>query len=193
VGTKNTQAITIKNPNATSLSAVFLKDTLRDPSGAVIHNEEWDLGTILPREEITLGYDISFSANATSGTYILSSTISRPRTVDTVFQANGMIFLSHVEEAAIPQALPIVSQAQEEITPLPVLSTHTEANVPTETMTEEGSTIKVAHAQGEENPVDKPIYHRNTLTSMIAVALALLFMIMCDRLSTRRRNTKPIK
>jgi hypothetical protein len=103
-----------------------------------------------------------------------------------------MIFLSHEEEATIPQVLPIVSQAQDEITPLPVLNTHTEANVPTETMIE-NSAIKVAHAQSEENPIDRSIDHRNTLTSMIVVALALLFMIMCDRLSTRRRNTKPIK
>jgi uncharacterized repeat protein (TIGR01451 family) len=199
VGTKSTQAITIRNPNAASLSAVFLKDTLHDPSGAVIHNEEWDLGTILPHEEITLGYDISFSAHATSGTYILSSTISRPRTVDTVFQANGMIFLSHEEEAAIPQVLPIVEHAEAVEHPLPhhkvegaIVAARTETNVPTETMIE-NSAIKVAHAQSEENPIDRSIDHRNTLTSMIVVALALLFMIICDKLSTRGRNAKRIK
>jgi hypothetical protein len=111
-----------------------------------------------------------------------------------------MIFLSHEEEAAIPQqVLPIAEHTEAMKHPLPehteertIVAAHTGANVPTTTMTE-GSAIKVAHAQGEENPIDLAIDHRNTLTPMIVVALVLLLMIICDKLSARGRSTKRIK
>jgi hypothetical protein len=199
--TKSAQEITIKNPNTESLPAVILKDTLRDPSGNVIHNEEWDLGTILPNEEINLGYDIAFSENATSGTYILSSTVSRPNTVDTVFQANGMIFLSHEakREPALSEELMepmIFERIQEEATSPSVpaaLTTTSNTGEILGTSTAAGDTFTetiiesmapaTAYAQGSSFVGDISDPRNKLKYTFVVVLLVLLIMSMYDRVS----------
>lgn len=94
VNVKSSQNIIIKNPNNEKITSVTFHDILLSPSGAVVKDEEWELGTLLPHEEVTIGYDIAFNTNATSGVYFLSSTISRPKMQDSVYGVNGAIVLS---------------------------------------------------------------------------------------------------
>ena len=176
-GAKSTQAITIKNPNIESVPAVILKDLLRDPSGNVIHGEEWILGTILPKEEISLGYDITFSKNATSGTYILSSTITRPHTIDLTFEANGMIFLER-EVEALPAA-PII-----ELEPIILRTVTEEDTTPSvagvHTLAEKiiGSIVtETAYAESGENSPNGDQDPRERLKYMFVIVLVLLFMM----------------
>ena len=90
---KSPQAIIIRNPNNTKVESVIFQDILRDPEGVILSTETWELDTLLPNEEIAIGYDIAFGKHASTGTYVLSSTISRAGIVD-AFPSNGRIFLN---------------------------------------------------------------------------------------------------
>jgi len=47
----------------------ILFDQLKDEKGKIINQQSWDLGEILPNEEITVTYTTEFTASTTPGTY----------------------------------------------------------------------------------------------------------------------------
>jgi hypothetical protein len=185
MGTKNTQSITIKNPNNEIMPSVTLKDTLRDPSGIVIHNEVWDLGTILANEEITIGYDITFSPNATSGTYVLSSMISRPNVLDTIYAANGAIFLSY--EVAAPTIPQIITQVEKNTQSKgEILGVESGEQRDNEKIEENGG-VNIAYAQETINSIITTERHKDLSLYVFAITLALLLlMIAYDTVSSTR-------
>lgn len=93
-----TQQLVISNPTNRSFAGVVIYDRLYDPSGTLIKTEQWDLGTILPHEEITLDYQIQFSAKASWGIYKLSTVVTAAGASEQVRDGNGYILL----EFAIP-------------------------------------------------------------------------------------------
>ena len=60
--------ITIKNKGGSAYHSVVV-DTLKNEKGDVINEEVWDLGEIVPNEEITVDYSIFFTASTTPGGY----------------------------------------------------------------------------------------------------------------------------
>ena len=60
--------IVVKN-NGGSAYEGLLFDELKDENGEIINEQQWDLGEILPNEEITVTYTTEFSASTTPGTY----------------------------------------------------------------------------------------------------------------------------
>lgn len=183
-GGKSTQSITITNPNTVSLSAVLLRDTLRDPSGQVINNEEFNLGTILPHEEVLIGYDITFSPNATSGAYILSSTISGKNVTDTIYLANGTIILSYETsvQPVMEYAQPSIDQHAE------ILGAETVTPPQTETISG-GGAIGVAYAQGEEVATTQGRVYRDASQYIFAIALMLLLLMFTyETISARNKK-----
>lgn len=73
IGDAIPQSVVVRNTGSTAAQSVFLRDTLRSPSGAVVHTEDWDIGAIAPNEEVVLQYDLSFDVEATPGLYSLSA------------------------------------------------------------------------------------------------------------------------
>jgi len=69
----STQTIQLVNTSEKSIPGVIFTDTLRSQAGSLAQEEVWDLGTVLPHEEITLVYEFSFSQQAPAGVYVFSS------------------------------------------------------------------------------------------------------------------------
>jgi len=111
-GTVVTQRLIIKNPGRKATLPVVLYDKLYDPSGNLIKEEPWNLGVILPHEEITISYDVVFDDDALPGLYTLSTSIEAGAEIS-LFEKNGMIYLAGLPETP---ALPLVVEvAAEEI------------------------------------------------------------------------------
>lgn len=70
-----TQHIIINNPTGKTFTNVSLVDNLRDTFGKTIQTEVWDIGSLMPHEEITVEYQISFSTEAEVGIYRLDTTL----------------------------------------------------------------------------------------------------------------------
>jgi hypothetical protein len=71
-----TYTLVIRNQTSKSISNGSVVDELISPSNNLLNREVWDLGTILPNEEITLVYDVVFSTNATPGIYNNTALVS---------------------------------------------------------------------------------------------------------------------
>lgn len=61
--------LTIYNDSTGSSYNSVLVDTLKDENGNVVYEETWDLGEVLPHEEINVSYSIEYNASTTSGVY----------------------------------------------------------------------------------------------------------------------------
>ncbi|MCR4330702.1 MAG: peptidoglycan-binding protein [Patescibacteria group bacterium] len=60
--------IVVNNEGGSAYHAVLV-DTITDEAEEIIHEEYWELGEILPNEEITVTYTVIFNASTTPGTY----------------------------------------------------------------------------------------------------------------------------
>jgi uncharacterized repeat protein (TIGR01451 family) len=60
--------ITVNNSGGTAYD-VTVFDTLKNPIGAVVNEQSWDLGTVLPGEEIEIEYETAYSPETPSGPY----------------------------------------------------------------------------------------------------------------------------
>lgn len=60
--------IVVNNEGGSAYHAVLV-DTITDEAKKIIHEEYWELGEILPNEEITVTYTVVFNASTTPGTY----------------------------------------------------------------------------------------------------------------------------
>ena len=74
--------ITVLNKGGTAYDAVVY-DTLRNPINAVLHEQSWELGTILPGEEIVVEYTTLYDALTPSGKYTNTASIEAYRHADT--------------------------------------------------------------------------------------------------------------
>ncbi len=77
--------IKVRNGGGAAYDAVVY-DTLRNPIGAVISEQSWDLGTILPGEEITLSYTTAYDIKTPSGRYTNTARIEAYRSSTTKAQ-----------------------------------------------------------------------------------------------------------
>ena len=115
------QELIVINPTDTVMKSVTLNDVLTDAQGIIIKNEIWDIGDLLPHEEVTITYAIRFSENAASGQYGLSTRVSQEGVSDIVYSNNGTIFyLPYQTVANIENSLPPQSRV------LGITSTHSE-------------------------------------------------------------------
>lgn len=84
------QTIVIKNPTTTVIPSVQFNDFLFTNSGVKIKTESWDIGDLLPNEEVTLSYSLSFSSQA-QGIYTLSSEALGNHSQSIYFRNNGVV------------------------------------------------------------------------------------------------------
>lgn len=73
--------LTITNYGGTAYDAMVY-DTLRNPIDAIIYEESWELGTILPGEVIEIEYTTTFDADTPSGTYTNTASVEAYRHED---------------------------------------------------------------------------------------------------------------
>jgi hypothetical protein len=95
------EEIVLQNNTKHVAHGVTLHDLLRDPGGAVIRDEKWDLGDVQPGEEIDLSYVITFNQGAPHGTYTLTST-AQGSDVDASSGQNGTILYEEVSTLLTP-------------------------------------------------------------------------------------------
>jgi hypothetical protein len=93
------EKLILRNLSGVTASNVVLHDLLTNTEGTVIRDEVWELGDVLPNEEIELGYTITFNRNAPFGTYFLATEITGSNVALKV-PKNGTIVY---EDVAIPQ------------------------------------------------------------------------------------------
>lgn len=96
------QVVVLNNPTTHSIPGVVFEDILKDPAGNVIKSEVWELGEVLPGEEIELGYTLAFESGAPTGTYTLHSKITTQNGGEDIHQNGTVIFTALV----LPEALP---------------------------------------------------------------------------------------
>lgn len=91
------QTLMLRNTSDQTVGSVVLHDKLFGPSGNLIRDEVWQLGDVLPNEEIELGYTITFNEEAVSGTYTLDTVIETGSTT-LEFAGNGSIEYEKLQE-----------------------------------------------------------------------------------------------
>ncbi|HEU4677211.1 MAG TPA: hypothetical protein VFS75_00650 [Candidatus Paceibacterota bacterium] len=105
VAATTTERLTLTNDGDEAVDGVVLHDVLRDPEGAVLHEEVWDLGTVAAHETVRIGYDIGFDVDAPVGVYRLETVLDAAGMTRT-YGMNGSI-LVWSSPAHIP-AVPLV-------------------------------------------------------------------------------------
>lgn len=90
-GTQGEQVITIRNTSNTTIPSVIFDDKVSDSNGALIRTEVFTVGDLLPYEEVTLTYGISFGAQVASETFTLSSLLHHSNGQTIPYQNNGTL------------------------------------------------------------------------------------------------------
>ncbi|OGF27559.1 hypothetical protein A2468_07350 [Candidatus Falkowbacteria bacterium RIFOXYC2_FULL_46_15] len=68
--------ITIRNPGGTPMEDVLVLDILSGEEGKVeVNRELWELGAVLDREEVSIGYSLEITSNIRSGVYVNEVTV----------------------------------------------------------------------------------------------------------------------
>lgn len=88
---KGGQILIIQNMSRDTLPGVKFDDILYDKDGNKIQTESWDIGDLLPNEEIRLTYNVSFKSEAIEGDYFLSSQLTYSNGNKLDFTKNGKI------------------------------------------------------------------------------------------------------
>lgn len=83
-----TQTIIIKNPTTVTIPSILFNDILLNATGKIIKTESFIVGDLLPNEEVTLSYSISFGPEAHEGIYQLASEV-RGRNLQNIYFANN--------------------------------------------------------------------------------------------------------
>lgn len=144
------QKLIITNPTGLTIKSAILKDILKDPTGEPIHTEVWNLGDILPHEEITVSYEVAFNENARLGFYGLYTRVESGKE-KLNNGINGLILLGSLADLF---PAPITKQIAKEKTNVAVVS-EARINPSTDSGTVLGTqTPYVAFL--EDNAVDKP-------------------------------------
>jgi hypothetical protein len=102
------QEITVRNESDNTARGVVLHDLLYAPDGTILRDEPWDIGIMLPGEEVTVAYDADFASDAPAGTYPLSSVLSaygtatRTYTNGAIVLTEGAALLGTTDNAVVP-------------------------------------------------------------------------------------------
>lgn len=91
IGEQVVQTIIVKNLSALEVPSVQFNDYFINSYGAITKTESWDLGTLLPFEEVTLTYSSSFTDQTASGKYTLSSELLGEHAQTVFFSNNGTV------------------------------------------------------------------------------------------------------
>lgn len=169
------QTLVVINPSDTIIPSVMMQDILRDPGGVLVRNEEFDLGNIMPREEITITYEITFSDEAIPGIYTLSTILKKPAAADMAFAQNGEIVLTHeTPETAVTTTetiLPFASSFEQ------VMDSFVEAVTPSVAEADTPAEPQVLGAATEDTAPDFLPYELIYLLSLI-IPLLFLYWVM---------------
>lgn len=117
IGTKNEETILIRNLTDNPIKSSTFEDVLYNKDGNEVRRETFDLGDLLPHEEVTVAYDVTFGALAQSGTYTLSSELYYSPSKKRTFTSNGYIYYtamqntSPVPSAAVATGTPSLTKA----------------------------------------------------------------------------------
>jgi len=128
LGTTITERLIVRNLSNDTVSNVVLHDLLFSPQSNQIANEIFELGDVLPHEEIEILYDLSFKNGVESGVYTLATRITSVDIKNMNHQFNGKITilprLNLSDEFQIPLSLssviePLVlgAEATNEVSP----------------------------------------------------------------------------
>jgi hypothetical protein len=90
---KTTESLVVANPTDGTISSVVLHDVLYDSAKNTLNDEPWQIGDILPHEEVDISYDITFKPDASPGTYTLSTFLAGPNKEAASYEQNGTITL----------------------------------------------------------------------------------------------------
>jgi hypothetical protein len=118
-GDNSSQKIIVRNPTSYPVRSVVLHDSLYDPDGNKVQTEEFIIGDLLPKEEVTMAYDIQFGGKAESGTYTLSTTLTGTASSTRSFALNGVI--TFLNEQPLAKVLTPRKAEAKEGTTLPVM------------------------------------------------------------------------
>lgn len=156
------QKLIVRNTSENSAKNVVLHDLLVGPDGTEVRDEMWELGDVLPHEEIELGYVIRFNNAAPFGTYTLHTRIDGENT-ELATASNGTIVY---EALAVP------------ISPL-LTSVADTTNLPFSTAQSED--VSSAVFVGDETPLlpppfSAPIAQAQEQNSQLAAALGSGFV-----------------
>ena len=95
--------IVVKN-NGGSAFGGLLFDELKDENGEIINEQQWDLGEILPDEEITVTYTTEFSASTTPGTYTNYAWVEATNSPDSN-TASDLVVVARIPTAPIVEEI----------------------------------------------------------------------------------------
>jgi hypothetical protein len=118
------QRLVLTNTTKNTIRSVVLHDILVDPMGTTIKDEVWELGDVLPYEEVTIAYKVAFTRSAPEGRYLLSTSVEGIAAKPFYQKENGHIIIMNteplasaaLEEATMPEVLG-VSITREEVSP----------------------------------------------------------------------------
>ncbi len=119
-GDTASERLIVRNSGAFESDPIILHDILRSPNGEVLRDEVWDLGTVLPHEEITVQYDITFNDGSAPGVYFLSTELKKQNGDTSPYEHNGVII---VGEAREPDSIDVASAPETAVT----VERHTES------------------------------------------------------------------
>jgi uncharacterized repeat protein (TIGR01451 family) len=168
------QEVVIQNVGTTTIKGLIFHDILSDFAEQVIQDEIWDIGNLLPHEEVTLRYNISFEADAHSGLYTFSSVVELPDFTDVVFHSNGIVML-------LPPMLNVLTSASS-YAPISQKTIDPEVSVPM------GLFVPIiAHAE-ESDQSAMLIRAGHTTISSLYVYILLMMVLISMGIYIHRRN-----
>jgi hypothetical protein len=88
------ESLTVQNDGVTLENDIVLHDIVRAPDGTVTNDENWNVGTLAPGEEVVISYEIDFNQQALPGVYSIDSTLEGFRLDKETFAKNGTVTLS---------------------------------------------------------------------------------------------------
>ncbi len=91
-----TEQLVIKNESNVDAPNVRLVDILKNSTGNIFHQEDWNLDTVRAHEEITVEYSFVFSTSTPAGIYTLSSFVEGENIASRTTQ-NGEIVIKFPE------------------------------------------------------------------------------------------------
>lgn len=99
------QVLVIYNHSNNTVPSVVFNDSISDAFGNKIRTETFNVGDILPGEEVTLTYKISFGPQVSSGTFALSSELVYLGQKKLFFNSNGIIIYTARTHTTSSQSL----------------------------------------------------------------------------------------
>ncbi|MBY0538024.1 DUF11 domain-containing protein [Patescibacteria group bacterium] len=177
-GEVSPQHIIINNPTSKTFMNISLTDNLRDELGNIIQTEVWDIGTLLPYEEITVLYEITFMGGANPGTYTLDTTLLQNNVASRQNLAHGTILYRATN---LPTALtyPLLMQSNASFLTDDTLPTVLGVATTTETIIDSLPTILGTNiAQADDGTQDTPVtntFRQRLLIPLIFISVLLAF------------------